>query len=141
VAARSADVADDRRSWVLAVLAGEARPFAAWVAAGRPAAPGTPVAAPEPPPTAAALELVRRLNAALPPDGDELLATLRRDVVADVLRAAPGDPDADPTAAPDEVDASLVGELLAGVLTRTLALEDEARAALRPPTTWGSGAA
>lgn len=124
-----------RRAWVRAVLAGEARTFEAWSSGsvgsagsvGEACVTSDDVASDDLPASAPALELVRRVNQALPVgEPGSLRERLRADVVADVLRLAPRDPAA--TGATDEVDAALVGDLLAGVFERAIALVDEARA-------------
>ncbi|MFC0706864.1 hypothetical protein [Cellulomonas uda] len=140
-----------RRAWARAVLAGDVRTFDEWAAepavqtdggadggadAGSEAGSEAGAEDDRPLPSDAALELVRRVTAALAPtEPGTLRDRLRADVVADVLRlAADGTGTAHgmgtthASGAADEVDAELVGELLAGVFVRTLALVDEARA-------------
>ncbi|WP_444665047.1 hypothetical protein ACT17Q_05470 [Cellulomonas sp. CW35] len=78
----------------------------------------------DPAPSAGALELLRRVTEALPPgEAGSLRDLLHADVVSDVQRLAVRG-----TGTRDEVDAEIVGELLAGVYARTLALVAEARA-------------
>ncbi|ASR55052.1 hypothetical protein [Cellulomonas sp. PSBB021] len=129
--------AAQRRAWARAVLAGDVRTFDEWAAqpavqtdGGADAGSEAGASDDRPLPSDAALELVRRVTAALPPtEPGTLRDRLRADVVADVLRlAADGTGTAHGSPAVDEVDAELVGELLAGVFVRTLALVDEARA-------------
>lgn len=129
--------AAQRRAWARAVLAGDVRTFDEWAAqpavqtdAGADAGSEAGASDDRPLPSDAALELVRRVTAALAPtEPGTLRDRLRADVVADVLRlAADGTGTAHGSGAADEVDAELVGELLAGVFVRTLALVDEARA-------------